>query len=225
MKALYAFIAGYLPRQNYQTLLEQVVLEWLSAEPRFFESLADGPVLMPTARPRIESSVRVSSLIEKPPARAVDVDLKTPERSCTRFYQADFVRCDAENRKLGRLGEEWVVEFEHRRLHDEERRPDLAKRVEWIANTRGDGAGYDIVSFNRDESSRLIEVKTTGLGKEFPFMVTANEVRVSEREPDEYHLYRVFEFARDPRLYVLQGALSGVDSKPHSFALALEARH
>ena len=79
-----------------------------------------------------------------------------------------------------------------RRLHDDERRPDLARRVEWIADTRGDGASYDIASFNHDASPRLIEVKTTGLGKQFPFMVTANEVRVSEREPDGYHLYRVF---------------------------------
>lgn len=37
------FIAGYLPRQKYQNLLEQAVLEWLSTEPRFFERLADGP--------------------------------------------------------------------------------------------------------------------------------------------------------------------------------------
>jgi trans-aconitate methyltransferase len=50
------FIAGYLPRQNYQKLLEQAVLEWLSTEPRFFERLADGPVLMPRARPAIETS-------------------------------------------------------------------------------------------------------------------------------------------------------------------------
>jgi hypothetical protein len=123
-----------------------------------------------------------------------------------RFYCTDFVRRDAENRQLGRLGEEWVLDFEQRRLH-EEGRADLAKRMEWIADTRGDGAGYDIASFNRDESPRLIEVKTTGLGKQFPFMVTANEVRVSDREREGYHLYRVFEFARAPRMYVLRGSL------------------
>ena len=99
------------------------------------------------------------------------------------------------------------VEFEQRRLHDDEKRPDLAKQVEWIADTRGDGAGYDISSFNRDESPRLIEVKTTGLGKTFPFMVTANEVRASERKPQDYQLYRVFEFAKAPRLYILRGSL------------------
>lgn len=202
------FIPGYLPRQNYQKLLEQVVLEWLSTEPRFFQRLADGPVLTPIGRPAIEPGLRVTSLIEKPPEGVVEVDPEEAvERSAT-FHQTDFVRRDAENRLLGRLGEEWVVEFEQRRLHDEERQPDLAKRVEWIADTRGDGAGYDIASFNSNASPRLIEVKTTGLGKQFPFMVTANEVRVSEREPEGYHLYRVFEFAKAPRLYVLRGSLS-----------------
>lgn len=39
-------------------------------------------------------------------------------------------------------------------------------------------------------------------------MVTANEVRVSERRARHYALYRVFEFARAPRLYVLDGGLS-----------------
>ena len=47
------------------------------------------------------------------------------------------------------------MEFEQRRLHDEERRPDPTTRVEWIAGTRGDGAGYDIASFNPDASPRL----------------------------------------------------------------------
>ncbi len=167
------FIAGYLPRQNYQMLLEQAVLEWLAADPRFLGAADAGD--------------RVGA---------------TP-----RFYRLDFVRRDAENRRLGRMGEEWVVEFEQRRLHDEERRPDLAHKVEWIADTRGDGAGYDIASFNADATSRLIEVKTTGLGKYFPFLVTANEVQVSERESEAYQLYRVFDFSSQPRLYVLPGSL------------------
>src|SRR5450759_2790716 len=164
------FIAGYLPRQNYQKLLEQAVLEWLSTEPRFFARLADGPGLMPRARPAIETSspwsnssvaprlamrqagkarrpripgvfkggatqpagmqrqsnaagvspraamVRVTSLIEKPPDGAVDVDPGEAVERSARFYRTDFVRRDAENRQLGRLGEEWVVEFEQRRL-------------------------------------------------------------------------------------------------------------
>ena len=201
------FIAGYLPRQNYQMLLEQAVLEWLAADPRFFARVADGPVLAPTVRPRVPHETLPSGLIEPPPPGAVEIDTDERVTGPPRFYRLDFVRRDAENRRLGRMGEEWVVEFEQRRLHDEARRPDLARKVEWIADTRGDGAGYDIASFNLDESPRLIEVKTTGLGKSFPFLVTANEVRVSEREVEAYRLYRVFNFSSQPRLYVLPGSL------------------
>lgn len=202
------FIAGYLPRQNYQGLLEQVVLEWLAANPRFFARMADGPVLAPAERPPLVGPIRPSELIEEPPPGGVDVETGDGTERATRFYRLDFVRRDAENRRLGRMGEEWVLEFEQRRLHDEAKRPDLARKVEWTAETRGDGAGYDIASFNADASPLLIEVKTTGLGKHFPFMVTANEVRVSEREARAYSLYRVFDFAARPRIYSLPGPLT-----------------
>ena len=65
-------------------------------------------------------------------------------------------------------------------------------------------------SFNRDGSRRLVEVKTTGHGKHFPFYVSPNEVIVSERERQAYRLYRLFEFATKPRLFMLEGALSSV---------------
>jgi hypothetical protein len=67
---------------------------------------------------------------------------------------------------------------------------------------------YDVQSFNADGTSRLIEVKTTGLGKYFPFNVTVNEVRCSQARPDEFHLYRVFHFGPGARLYMLPGELS-----------------
>ncbi len=163
------FIAGYLPRQNYQQRLEQAVLEWLAGSPRFFQQLADGPVLAPAARPAIEDGQSIARLIEPPPEVAtVGVEVDVGDERASRFYRTDFVRRDAENRRLGRMGEEWVLDLEQRRLHDDERRPDLAKKVEWTADVRGDGAGYDITSFNGDGSARLIEVKTTGLGKQFP---------------------------------------------------------
>jgi hypothetical protein len=37
--------------------------------------------------------------------------------------------------------------------------------------------------------------------------LTANEIRCSEDVPDQYELFRVFEFGRSPRLYILHGSL------------------
>jgi hypothetical protein len=51
------------------------------------------------------------------------------------------------------------------------------------------------------------EVKATGLGKFFPFYVTANEVRCSDDIPDQYHLFRVFNLGREPQIYILHGSL------------------
>ena len=80
----------------------------------------------------------------------------------------DFARRDAMNRHLGQLGEKFAVEVEKRRLLYHER-DDLAAKVEWVAETSGDGMGFDVLSFDEaDDSERFIEVKTTGLGKYFP---------------------------------------------------------
>jgi hypothetical protein len=81
--------------------------------------------------------------------------------------------------------------------------------VEWVSETCEDGVGFDVLSFDgADDGEWFIEEKTTGLGKYFPFVVTADEVRCSEDVPERFRLYRVFDFARRPRLYVVKGALS-----------------
>jgi hypothetical protein len=198
------YIEGYKPRWNYQQRLEKAVLEYLDAAPDLFEHAAQGPVVQPTAVPDTDFA-NVSQLIETPPEHRPPVERRD---DAPLVRAVDFVRMDAENRRLGRMGEEWALEFERRRLHDIDKRPDLAKRIVWVSDTEGDGAGYDIRSFNGDDTARLIEVKTTGLGKYVPFAVTANEVRTSKRQADLYHLYRVFHFAVQPRVYTLQGALA-----------------
>jgi hypothetical protein len=199
------YVAGYKPRGNFQALLEQVVLEYLDVHRDFFDPLMDGPVLSPTTAPDRIIPTSVETLVESPP-EAMQLP-QTAWSPSSRLGKVDFVRRDAANRELGRLGEEFVLEFERKRLHDGGQR-DLASRIEWTAQLRGDGAGYDISSFNADGGTRLIEVKTTGLPKYHPFIVTGNEVRCSQARPDEFHLYRVFNFGPAARLYMLPGELS-----------------
>jgi hypothetical protein len=199
------YIDGYKPRGNYQQLLERAVLEYLAGAPRFFDRLLGSPVLDPPGKPAL-TGAGFATLLEPAPE-----PIESGERVWdpdTRVVTVDFVRRDAENRRLGEMGEEFVLELERRRLHDDLQRPDLSSRVEWTAREQGDGAGYDIRSFEADGRLRYIEVKTTGLAKAFPFVVTANEVSCSESLRGSYHLYRVFRFSRRPGLYVLSGALS-----------------
>ena len=200
----YPYIDGYKPRFNFQALLEQVVLEYLDVHSDFFEPLVTGPVLNSTVSPNAEA-FDASRVVEAPPEEMhIPQTVWSPSARLRRF---DFVARDAANRDLGRRGEEFVLEFERKRLHDDGR-SGLLQRIEWTAQIRGDGAGYDVQSFNVDGSARLIEVKTTGLGKYFPFNVTVNEVRCSQARPREFHWYRVFNFGPDARLYMLPGELS-----------------
>jgi hypothetical protein len=64
-----------------------------------------------------------------------------------------------------------------------------------------------IVVVGKNGRDRLIEVKTTNSGWSFPFLVTRNELSVSKAR-ENYSLYRVFDFHRAPRLFVLPGAIS-----------------
>lgn len=80
-------------------------------------------------------------------------------------------------------------------------------RVEHVSKLKGDGAGFDILSFETGGQERLIEVKTTNFGRYTPFYVTFNELEVSRHAAPQYHLYRVFGFQTMPRLFTKPGAL------------------
>lgn len=137
-----------------------------------------------------------------------------PSDAVLALQDVDWAQADADRRELGRDGEEFVLAVEQRRLKDE-RRPDLAEQVIWVSEEQGDGAGYDISSFDADGTPRLIEVKTTNGAATADFLVTANEVEVSRANPDTYWLYRVYEFAKKPMIYRVRGPLdAGWDLEP-----------
>jgi hypothetical protein len=96
-------------------------------------------------------------------------------------------------RPLERRGEEFALTFERERLI-REGRDALADGVEHTSVTHGDGAGFDIRSFEIDGSDRFIKVKTTAYGKQTPFFISRNELFVSRAHAGRYHTYRVFRF-------------------------------
>ncbi len=200
------YIGGYKPRGNYQALLAQEVESFLDARPNFLDQLAAAAVLNPDKAPAA-APLDAASVIEDPPEAMTLPESTGKPWLSRRGRRIDFVERDARNRALGRLGEGFVVALERERLHAAGR-DDLAGRVEHVAETLGDGIGFDVLSFDdADDGKRLIEVKTTALGKYHPFYVTATEVRCSEDVPDQFQLFRVFDFGRQPRAYVLAGSL------------------
>lgn len=200
------YIDGYKPRGNYQALLMQTVEDHLERNPTLSETLQAAPVINPAAKAQ-SPTIDLEQVIEAPPVQIIQPRRSGKSWVTRRGRRIDFAEVDARNRFLAKQGEEFVVQVEKHRLL-QLGRDDLARRVDWVAQTIGDGLGFDVLSFDdTTDAERFLEVKTTGLGKFFPFYVTINEVDCSEDVPDKYHLYRVFDFAKDPRLYILHGSL------------------
>jgi hypothetical protein len=182
------------------------VENFLDERPGFLEQLAAAPNLNPRAVSQAKS-LDISRIIVDLPEKIIAPSRTDKPWLSMKGQKIDFAERDAANRKLAKLGEEFVFNLERHRLK-EEGRDDLASRVQWVSQTIGDGLGFDILSFDEtDNTERMLEVKATGLGKFFPFYVTANEVRCSDDIPNQYHLFRVFNMGREPQIYILHGSL------------------
>ena len=119
---------------------------------------------------------------------------------------------DARNTRLGKAGELLVVQHEKDELI-KAGREDLAEKVIHIAaNTGGDGAGYDVLSYSATGDEKHIEIKTTRSGdKNTKFFITSNEVAFSRSHPETFYLYRIYNFNNTSSLmYVLHGDMNEI---------------
>ena len=134
-----------------------------------------------------------------------------PPRDLEKFLgvarQWNVAERDERNRKLGRAGEERVLAHERATLSGAGR-ADLASQVRWTSDVDGDGAGYDIASFDADGTERLIEVKTTNGWDRTPFYISRNELAVAEARRETWRLVRLWNFAREARAFELRPPLS-----------------
>lgn len=198
------YISGYKPLGNYQALLADVAADQI-AKSNWFDKAAVSASEMPAAAPLVSdiANVMVDAPVVTHSVRSPDA----PAYSNTRTpIKRDYLDREARNISLGKAGEEFVLAFEHARLYGAGQKL-LADRVEHVSHTKGDGLGYDVLSFDASGKERFIEVKTTSFGKETPFFISRNEVEFSRANEDHFHLYRLFEFRRSPRLFDLVGAV------------------
>ena len=95
--------------------------------------------------------------------------------------------------------------------------PEYLKSVRHVSKLDGDGAGYDICSFNADEKLVYIEVKSTTGKKETPFYMSASEYAFYELHKENYVIARVYEFDINEKIgkieYVLGTEFEGVFDK------------
>ena len=190
-----SWIAGYPPAFNFQMSLLNAVARWLHRNPEF---QAPAPLNNEASRPN-----KIAELvIEPPPTLRNQPPPDELDQMLAIARKFDVAGRAERNRALGRAGEERTLNHERSILTDVGR-ADLARRVRWVSEEDGDGAGYDIASFSPDGRTRLIEVKTTNGWERTPFHITRNELAVAESRPADWSLLRLWNFAREPRAFEL----------------------
>jgi len=184
------WIFGYKPLANYQNALIAGIGRYLSAT----------GFVSASPEPPVREAADVHAIYVGPaPALQPGAPPQTPalRRLVAKFDPAER---DARNRALGRRGEEMVFASEQARLRAAGC-SDLARKVDWISDRIGDGAGYDILSFTERGEERLLEVKTTAGHALTPFFLSSNECALSEEQPKNFRIFRLYDFAREPKAF------------------------
>ena len=191
------WLPGYRPAVNVQKTLEDAVERWLALHPDWLR------------RPPDESHAGAAGLQEAaplwvgpPPTMSNRPPPKELERILGIAHRFDTAGRDERNRALGRAGEALALAHECAVLKDAGR-ADLAREVRWVSEEEGDGAGFDIASFAPDGRTRLLEVKTTRGWNRTPFYISRNELAVSEAKREEWRLFRLWNFSREPKAFEL----------------------
>jgi hypothetical protein len=143
-------------------------------------------------------------LIEEPVTHSIHNTDHIPD---FRPRKVNHTRKAANQVRLGFTGEKLVLEYEKRKLIEAGRTEETGE-VRHVSYLDGDGAGYDILSFDEEGREKYIEVKTTTMDEQTPFMITDHEVQFSERGSEQYRLYRVYNYDAEHgsgEFYVLRG--------------------
>lgn len=205
-------LPGFAPAPKAQKSIADALRRYLTAHP---ERFADG-AFVPVADIQY-------SLAESPERREVLGHLLTlveaPEKGAGRKARPPFVERliqdfdpaarDQRNRVVGKAGEQMVFDYEIARL-TAAGKPNLAGEVQWTSRDKGDGAGYDIRSFNLKGEERFIEVKSTKGSRTAPFYLSRNEREVSVEHAGKWRLHRVFDLSIRPKLFRLKPPLEKV---------------
>jgi hypothetical protein len=200
------WIPGYQPQVNFQDSLIDAVVRCPKRKSIYAKAMA------------LPSPVREAPfLFLSPPPLPLNHEVLPEKQRKALARRFDPAEADAQNRALGRAGEELVLGFE-RHLLRRSGRSDLADQVRWTSQEDGDVAGYDIASFTPEGRPRLVEVKTTNGWERSAFHISRNELAVANDNRESWRLVRVWNFAREPRAFELAPPLDAhVSLTPTSF--------
>lgn len=151
----------------------------------------------------VEKSISYKELIET--TEKIDREMGKYDNAI--IGKKDYITQEINNMFVGFIAEKWVVEFEKKKLL-KAKQYDLVDKIEHISNIKGDGFGYDIVSYDENRNKIFIEVKGTTARMNIPFYVTKNEINASNKYKDKYYLYRVFDILdNSPKVFIENGKI------------------
>ena len=194
------WIPGYKPAYNFQDSLIDAVARWLANNPNWVKR----PAVRPDVQKRFSDPEQL--WVGPPPTQSNAPPPKESDKMYGIARKFDVAGRDERNRSLGRAGEEYVLAYEKASLRLNGRE-DLAQKVRWVSEEDGDGAGYDISSYALDGTRRLLEVKTTNGWERTPFHISRNELAIAETCRDSWHLFRLYNFAREPKAFEIRPPL------------------
>lgn len=197
------YISGYKPLGNYQALLCEIVETRLAIDGQL-DTAALAACAVPAVAPLVGDDDFSAFVVDAPRMATVAREPRTDDYQTSIPHKRDYLEREARNASLGAAGEEFALKYEHFRLRSNGKK-NLADKVEQVSKTKGDGLGFDILSFEADGRERFIEVKTTSFGKETPFYISRGEVTFAKQHAEQFRLYRLFDFRREPRLFELPG--------------------
>ena len=207
-------------------LIKSDFLEYLNLYSQMSESLliADDDAYVLESIPPI---IQPSEIVEK------DFKPRPPKKSRTTKNSAPSPerRYSKKADKIGKKGEEWVFEYEKRKLI-KLNKSDLAAKVIWHRNYSLDRTpGWDITSYDKNGEPMYIEVKST-TGE------TLNEVILTVKEwqkatddllSNNYFIYLVTNVLTKPDLEIIRNPSNYVQSKKleitvESYSLSLHGK-
>lgn len=206
------YIKGYLPRFNYQQILKDAIINYLNLNLKIedqFLLFSDKIII------HKKTDFNFNKFIVEPPKAKI---VSEPKAGYHRNpIKINYLEREQQNRNLGELGEELVIEFEKWHLANQGKEK-FAEQIKWISKEEGDGAGFDILSRNLNGTDKYIEVKTTKLAKETPIFFSKNELDFSVNHKKNFHLYRLFNFEEQAKMFTQNVALNEVcQAVPVSF--------
>lgn len=198
------YIKGYLPRFNFQRILEEKVVEYL-----FEDHKIENQIKQFVEQEPIQNSAKIKFdkfIVDAPKTELISEPFLSYNRKPIKI---NYLEKEQKNQSLGRFGEELVLKYEKWNLIRVGKEK-LAEQVRWISNDEGDGAGFDILSRNFNGTDKYIEVKTTRLGRDTPIFFSNNELQYSISNSDNFHLYRIFNFEKDTKMFLKNGSLDKI---------------